>query len=129
MIYNIITCQRHSNTPSPLEHTRMLKRRQIRKQRRGINDALTQIRWKDEDVGLPQRIVEAQGRDQAVPHRHEEGSGPDKRDEFPVARHDVAGNDASDGGREGGDGESCSGFGGGVEEDDLEKEWEHEEVL
>lgn len=45
------------------------------------------------------------------------------------AGHDDAGYDAADWGREGGDHEAASGFGGGVEEDDLEEEREHEEEL
>lgn len=107
----------------------MIERGQRGKQDARVHNSLAEVGGENVNKIFPARVLEGKRGNQGVAQDHQEGSSADKRDKLSPARHDNAGNEATNGRGQRWDSEPGTGGGGGVEEDDLEEQRKIEKVL
>ena len=90
---------------------------------------MAEIGRENVDKVLPCGIFESERRDQSVSESHQNGTAPYQSSQLSPSRHDYAGNDATDQCRKRWDSKASAGCSRGIEQNDLEEQWQHEQVL
>ena len=109
--------------------TSMIERSQRREQDCRINDTLTEVRREDVDKILPSGIFESERHDQRVAESHQYRTAPYQSSQPSPSRHDNTGNDTTDWRRKRWYCKASTSCGRGVEKNDLEEQWQHEQIL
>jgi hypothetical protein len=107
----------------------LFKRSNVSEENTGVYDSLAEICGKKIYKVFPARVMVLKGGYNAVAKHHEEAAKTNEVAEHTPMTHDKSREESTDRCRQRGNYKSHAGFGSGVEENDLEEEWNHEEEL